>query len=180
MIKIISKKKLRKKQHDYGSTHVIVPDVIAKPILNWGKINVPDYDLFSDPKDGSLGREEESHITVKYGLHTDNPDEVKKIIAGFGSFPVSLGKIDKFESPEHDVLIIKINSPKIKELNELISENLDYTDSHPRYIPHLTIAYVKKGIGKEYVGSDRFEGDEFTVQEIEFVNKHSESTIIKL
>lgn len=178
MIKILSKK--RKREHEFSTTHVLIPNNIAKLILNWSNINVPEHDLYYDPDDGSLGREDEIHVTVKYGLHTNNPDEIKKIVSGFGPVTLKLGKMHLFKSSHNDVLVIKIESSDLKELNALISDNLEYTDSHPVYIPHLTIAYLKKGTGDKFSNSDRFEGDEAEIKEIEFVSKQSDATIIKL
>lgn len=38
----------------------------------------------------------------------------------------------------------------MKIMNQRLINNLDYRNNHPEYIPHMTIAYVKPGLGKTY------------------------------
>ena len=40
---------------------------------------IPD-ELIHDDADGELGREDDPHVTVKYGLHTGDTDEVPRAI----------------------------------------------------------------------------------------------------
>lgn len=36
-------------------------------------------------------------------------------------------------------------------MNTAITKNFKYSNSYNKYIPHLTIAYLKPGTGKKYV-----------------------------
>lgn len=74
---------------------------------------VTDDMMYVEP-DGSKGRETEMHITVKYGLHTKNPDDVADCVKSSKPIEVTLGKISKFDSDKYyDVLKIDIRSNQL-------------------------------------------------------------------
>jgi 2'-5' RNA ligase len=58
---------------------------------------------------------------------------------------------DCFFNKDYDVLKINVKSEKLKELNELTKSNLNYTSQYNDYKPHLTLAYLKKGKGLDYI-----------------------------
>lgn len=117
---------------------------------------IADEDLAAD------GREDEHHVTVKYGLHTQDPEDVRHIVEGFGPVVARLGKVSLFPASEssahkeqdeqYDVVKVDIDSPDLRRLNRLLCKSLEHTDTHPNYKPHVTLAYVKPGLGKKYVG----------------------------
>lgn len=135
---------------------------------------IPDKDLAED------GREEAPHITAKYGLHTDSPEGAIAAAAGFGSIPVTLGDISIFEGPEADVVKIDVLGDRLHELNALLADSLPHTDTHPTYQPHLTLAYVKPGLGKKYVGPSGLEGRQLILRHLVFSNREKERTLIDL
>jgi len=157
--------------YDYSSVQLDLPEDISKKLIAWGKDNIPDEDLFeSSGKDTSkYGREDRPHVTVKFGLTTSDPDDVKKLLEGFGSVKVSFGKTSIFkESPEYDVVYVAIHSADIRELNEILSDNLENEDEHPEYRPHATVAYVRKGKGAQYAGKVVLPGNEVSTTEMSF------------
>lgn len=152
--------------HDYASTQINFPQKIAKQIINWGNENIPDEDIYTE--DDKYGREKETHVTVKYGL-TTTLNNVKEAITDFKPFDIKLGKISFFRRNEsgYDVVKIDIISPELKELNKILSE-LPNEDEHPTYVPHCTIAYIKKDKCKQLEDNDEFQGITIHVDEIEF------------
>lgn len=60
-----------------------MPKTIAESILSWGKKNIANSDLYTEEK--KYGRENEIHVTVKYGLHTADVRKVQKVVEDFGS-----------------------------------------------------------------------------------------------
>jgi hypothetical protein len=70
--------------HDYSSTQVNVPEPERGIILEMAA-QVAEEDL--DLEEG--GRETEPHITVKFGLHTNDPHDVAMALEGQG--PVRRG-----------------------------------------------------------------------------------------
>lgn len=174
MLKISSLNFKLAEGHDYSSTQINVPKELAKKVLNFGKEKIKDSDLHTGE---GFGREDNIHVTVKYGLLTNNPEEVKNAVKGFGKLSLRLRKISRFEADDYDVIKIDVESGELKKLNKIISE-LPNEDSHPKYIPHCTIAYVKKGKYKELEGYDFDE--KFEVDEIVFSRKNEGKIKISL
>ena len=158
--------------HEYSSTQVDVPLGLAKEVAKLSK-TIPDEDLADD------GREDEPHITVKFGLTTNDPDEVREVLQDAEPFEITIGDISTFRSDEYDVVKLDIKSPGIRKLNKTVAK-LDHHDTHPQYRPHITLAYVKKGRGKKYTGSNKLSGRSFTATEITFSDKNRKHTKIKL
>lgn len=148
----------------------------AHTILNMAAA-IPDADLAAD------GRETRPHVTVKYGLHTNDADEVSRIVKDFGVVQINLGKTSIFpakDGGEYDVVKIDVESDQLQALNARISKETECTDTHPVYMPHVTIAYVKAGLGEKYVGSDLVEGQTLSLHRLVFSNKDRVETVIDL
>ena len=172
MLRIYSKSE----EHDYSSVQANLPS-ISKRIIDWGKTKIKNSYIYEGE---GFGRETNIHVTVKYGLHTDDADEVKKVVTGYGSFDIELGEISKFSSDDFDVIMIEVKSKELHELNKLIKNELECTDTHPVYKPHITIAYVQKGNCDELVGQIPFEGEKIKISEVCFSPVEGEKTKIKL
>ncbi len=138
--------------HSYSSTQVNLPEEFAEKIRAFAA-KIPDDALADD------GREDKPHITLKYGLHDEDPKPVQKLLQGVGSITAKVKGVSIFPAkessaqrgPQYDVVKVDIESPDLRRLNKKVSE-LPHTDTHPTYQPHITIAYVKPGEGKKYVG----------------------------
>lgn len=117
------------------------------------------------------GIEDKPHITIKYGLHTENKGLVESIANSFpGPVKVTLGDISLFETPEYDVVKIDVESPELHRLNRAMCK-LSHTDTFPGYKPHLTLAYVKPGMGQKYVAQNPLKGMELSFHTVTFSNK---------
>jgi 2'-5' RNA ligase len=129
---------------------------------------IPDKDLAPD------GREDKPHITVKYGLHGEDPEAVRKLLAKEPPVTVKLGKTSFFpngESENGDVVKVDVDSPELHKLNKKIANAMPHTDTHPEYKPHVTIAYVRPGLGKRYEGNASLEGHTMTFDRLTFSAK---------
>jgi len=122
-------------------------------------------------------RETDVHVTVKYGLDPNvtsaelaaalaNAESVKAIAAQGGS--MTLRSTAMFESEKYDVVYIAVDSADLVTLNAVISAALPVTDTHPKYVPHVTLAYVKSGCGKDFVGNPTLDGVAIRFKEIVF------------
>ncbi len=96
------------------------------------------------------GRETEPHITVKFGLHTNDPEVVRRAVQDCAPIAIQLGAASHFQSDAYDVVKIDVQSESLHALNRHICENLETTDTYPDYKPHITIAYVRPGLGALY------------------------------
>ena len=162
-------------QHDFSSTQINLPKSLANEIIEWGREHIPDSFLYE-----TEGREDEIHVTVLYGLRDEEPDNVKEILEKEKQIKFKLGKISLFNTnEEYDVVKIEVESPGLHKLHRLL-QALPHMDSHPKYNPHVTIAYVKKGKAKRIVGEPHFEGEIITGKEIIFSSFNGEKTKIQL
>jgi hypothetical protein len=115
-------------------------------------------------------RECEAHITVLYGLESDDVAAVQEAVTDFGPVQVTLGKTSCFPASEGghgDVLKIDVESPDLHRLHDLIKKQ-PHTSNYPNYVPHLTIAYLWPGEGMKYAGMCDLEGETFTVTHLTF------------
>ncbi len=137
----------------FASTQFNLPPAVIDRMMEIARSIDPD-DLAED------GIETDPHVTVKYGLHSSDPEPLKKLVAGFGSVVFSIGGASLFEADEatvqrggaaFDVLKLDVEGEQLRDLNRLISASLPTTDTHPTYVPHATIAYLKPGRGAKYV-----------------------------
>ena len=97
------------------------------------------------------GLENDPHITLLYGLHdTVSLEEVEEIINNYTFGYTFFSDLSLFECEEYDVL--KFNpfpTYKFRRINEEL-RTLPNTVTFDEYIPHMTVAYLKKGRGKKY------------------------------
>lgn len=115
------------------------------------KINFAN-DVYDDGS-GKYGTEKEPHVTVLYGLH-DNEfsiDDLKSALPEIGRMTAILTGISCFEQPEYDVLKFDVDAPMFHSTNSGLRSKFPYTTDFPDYHPHLTLAYLNKGMGKKYM-----------------------------
>jgi 2'-5' RNA ligase len=139
--------------HDYSCVMIDLPKDLAEHVIRWGKQQISNDILYVD-KDGGCGREEEIHVTVKYGLTAASPDDrLLDIFKRIKGFEIKLAPISLFKQDDHDVVKMDIISPHLMALNRDVCAAAEAPgDSHPEYHAHVTIAYVKPGT------CDRLEG----------------------
>lgn len=160
-------------RYDFSSVHVNVPTPLAEEIIEWGKLQVTDDDIYVTQKDPTFGREDEIHATILYGLHTDKVENVSRLLENTGPIKAKLGKIGVFTNPhKFDVVMINVDSPDLRRLNSLLHGNLKYTNKYGGYNPHVTIAYVNKGKGWKHHGLSQWQGSEFTCNYAVFSSKN--------
>lgn len=80
----------------------------------------------------------------------EQSESIQQAVAGYGPVKVTLGDTGVFKSDEHDVVYISVLSNDLHNLRRKVEENVEHTKTHPNYIPHLTLAYVKPGLGEKY------------------------------
>lgn len=178
MLEIFSKKGV---DYDFSSIQFCFPEQLSNIIKKWGRDNIPSSSLYHD-KDGSKGRENEIHLTVKYGIHTDDVEEARSLLKDFKSFDIVLDKVSRFSKPEvdFDVVKVEIKGKELFKLNNLISKNLKCTDTYSTYSPHVTVAYVQRGSCNHLSGNNHFKGRRLKVENLHFSPAKGRDLLIKL
>ena len=163
-------------KRSYASTQVNLPSFEAASIRTLGQ-NIAKRDLAEE------GRETDPHITVKYGLHTNDPGKVRRVLANEPPVEVTLGATSFFpgsESGNGDVVKVDVDSADLRRLHKKLSGALAHTDTHPGYKPHATVAYVKTGKGKKYAGDTTLAGRTVTIKQVMFCRKNGSQIAIPL
>lgn len=159
-----------------------LPEHLAQKVRDYAAL-IPDDDVFEDGS-GEHGREDQPHATVKYGLHTDNPDEVKSVLADQPPATIKLGGMSAFHNEKYVVLKLDVDSNDLHALNKVISDELEVTDGFPVYKPHVTIAYLNHRPDDPYyyerLYSRIFDGEEFELDELLFSTADDDDYMIPL
>jgi len=166
--------------HKFGCLYAPLPRALADNIYAWGRDNISDGDLFF-PREGDGGREQNLHVTVKYGIHINDPMEIQQFLsANPVTLIATLGAITTFDQKDHQVVKIDVNSRNLSRLNQMVSSSFEVTDTYPEYIPHVTIAYVKSGRGSRFIGREDFKGERVVLDRLAFTGSDDRTTIINL
>lgn len=149
-------------------------DDVSERIRRFGQLVVPAASVWFNDGTGSTfqgGYEEEPHITMAYGIPASEAlARLRAFLSDNIPGPVvcRLGKVSKFYpvSEAFDVVKIDIDCPALHELNKKLVETfkIPANPAFPIYIPHVTLAYVRKGECDNLIDNDTFEGLEVPLE----------------
>ena len=185
MLKIISSQVKQAKSGDsysYSSVQFNLPADLSKQIREWSKHNIANQYIYTEHGDRGYGREDEIHVTIKYGLLTINPDDVKSVVKNFGTCTARLSKMSRFVPNDKDYEVVKVDitSKRLHDLHKLIGAQLENEDEHSGYKPHVTIAYVKPGTCNDLSGNTDFAGRKIDINRLTFSAKDDTKHFISL
>ena len=134
-------------KYDFGCV------MLEVPVSNWEEItsSINEEDIY-EVEGENYGIQNNPHVTILYGLHEEvTLDQVKSVFEGLNEgIDIKIEGIGIFENKNFDVVKFNVVPNEVlKDLNNKLSE-FPNTNEYPEYIPHITIAYVKKGCGKKY------------------------------
>jgi len=180
---MIKLKKLLEKNgvsYEYSCAQVDLNKILAEKIISFGRNHIKDTELHDDGIN-SVGRENEIHFTILYGITDELPEKTFKLLKNINSFIVELDTIDKFTTADdYDVIKINVKSDYLTKLHYYLEQKLDNENTYKKYIPHITIAYVNKFMGDDLIGNTIFKGIKFIVDKIVFSSKNGKKYIFKL
>jgi 2'-5' RNA ligase len=167
--------------HPYSSVQINLPAILADQIVQWGQQMIADEDIYCPLNDLIHGREDEIHITLLYGVHTESSYQAQSMLSGQNPFEVRLGCVSIFtNNKDFDVVKIEAISPSLFYFNQLLKTNIQNTPSYNTYHPHVTIAYIKKDLYQNLVGSSNFRDWRWTASSVIFSSTSGEKTPIRL
>ena len=161
--------------HEHSWVFVDLPKDIIDLMLQFGEQIDPE-DLYE--KEAENGLEKEPHITVKYGLTTNDVADVKDRLEKEKGGSGHIGSSSIFEVDEYDVVKVTVESEDLLRIHTKLNE-LPHEDSHPDYQAHATLAYVKSGTGKKYKGKFHINKD-FKFNEVFFGDLKGKNHKVKL
>jgi 2'-5' RNA ligase len=132
----------------FASTQINVPTEVAADIIAFGKALISDEDL------AGKGREDQPHITLKYGVK-EEPLTLENAVANYQPFDVEVGNVSVFPPSEQSdgaaPVVLKVNTD-LKPLHDDIHKAMGAKEDDFSYSPHLTLAYVKADAASKYDG----------------------------
>ena len=165
----------------FGSTQTTVPpDSEAATALTLAQSRISDSDLAGKGKDvGGF------HVTVRYGVDSDDVDGIREFLKAQPPFEATLGKTAVFDPTEQSdnaaVVIAPIEAPDLHRINAEVEEHGDFTKpSFAEYKPHATIAYVKPDRANRYVGMAVTEGKKFKIDRVAITDRFGHEEIVRL
>lgn len=107
-------------------------------------------------KEEGFGLEEEPHVTILYGIQSNliqkeaYQENIKYFFANCNPIIIESCGVSVFENDKYDVLKFDIVCNSELAYARRFAISLPHQTSFPDYIPHCTVAYLKKGSGKKY------------------------------
>ena len=127
------------------------------PQINTLQKMIDKDDLFVGINYCMSGLETDNHTTIIYTEIGDYDIEPSVLIDdlynefGVKNTKINIPNVSLFEPSEYDVIILKVDSKQLTEYNKYLVMKYGFVETFSEYKPHITIGYVKKGMGKKYV-----------------------------
>lgn len=114
--------------------------------------SIPYDELYTEEDNDDYGFEDETHVTLVPCLDRHlNVDDLKAHLDKLDKYPIILSNISKFDNDKFDVLKCDVGSYNLLNTNSHIISNFPTFSEFKDYHPHLTIAYLKKGMADKYL-----------------------------
>lgn len=116
---------------------------------------IPNNELYfgtdEKKKDNQYGFEKESHVTLAPCLDSDvDINKLKELLLPLKEYKCILNNISIFENDNYDVLKADVKCPNMHKTYNKIKENFELHSAYKEYHPHMTIAYMQKGMADKY------------------------------
>jgi hypothetical protein len=162
-------------KYDYSYLIAYLPENLADNIISWGYDNIPCDYLFEDQDDPSFGREKDIHITVLGDVTDTSLNNIRDAVNSEKTVDCCLGKMKLFvTNSKYDVLHLEIINEEVQKLNAKLSKSIINNPRFPLFIPHVTICYLKKGFGENYLDNKYFYNQSFSIKSLTFSHKYGE------
>lgn len=113
---------------------------------------IPYEELYTEEDNDDYGLEDDIHVTLVPCLDRHmNVEELKKEVKELNKYAILLSNISKFEADKYDVLKCDVGSFNLFDTNRNICSKYPTFSEFKEYHPHMTIAYLKKGMADKYL-----------------------------
>lgn len=114
--------------------------------------SIPSEELYVEDGNDDYGLEKNTHVTLVPCLdrHTDIND-LKQYLKALNEYHIILGNVSKFDNEKYDVLKCDVGCCNLMNTNSEICSKFPTFSEYKEYHPHLTIAYLKKGMADKYL-----------------------------
>ena len=124
------------------------------------------------------------HVTVRYGIQTEDTAPIEAYLSTLPPMTAKLGSTSSFPPSESSdnaaVLIAPVECPELFKANSSLADHGDFKAPDFEYRPHVTIAYLKPGTEDKYVGRSPMGGREFTIREVTVITPKGDRKTVAL
>jgi 2'-5' RNA ligase len=183
-------------KHRDTSLPRVLAGMKSKPSIGTVQANLPEdseaYEAVIDIRDeidrsdldGNGIRTGPIHITVRYGIQTEDTGPIEAYLSTLPTMEAVLGSTESFPPSESSdnaaVLIAPVECPELFAVNSSLADHGDFTDPDFEYRPHVTIAYLQPGKESKYVDKDWTKGKTFTIREVTVITPGKDRKTITL
>jgi hypothetical protein len=139
----------KKNTHSYGCAMLY----FSLPEMESIHLKISSEDLYTETGNDSYGLETEPHVTLLYGIHSDDVDDVDlfNVCEQHNYSGITVHTVSAFKNEKFEVLKFEVQGNGLRECNRELMKTFPYTSDYPDYHPHCTIAYLKPGTSDKYV-----------------------------
>lgn len=162
--------------YQYGCIMLAISDALSSWLGEWVKQHIPEAELYVNPDSGIDGYESDHHISMLYGIHGDDPQQLHPhFLNMLDTMPeIQLGDVTCFDAnPDFDVINVSVAS-NLNDIHDYLADNIEHTKVFDTFTPHITLAYAKKGACKHLLGCKDFRGMTDKPNETVFSNRYGE------
>jgi len=164
----------RSEDHEYCSIQVDLTDDVEAAVVRFGH-TIPG-ELLADK-----GVETSPHVTLKYGLDPIENDQLEACFMGVDGIDMTFGSTSLFVKPEkYDVLKCDVASSDLRSLHAKIIKMFPHVDLHEGYQPHVTIAYLKPGMGARFIGQSPLSGMSYRASNVSYCDYSGNRNVFRL
>lgn len=120
-------------------------------IAAWVSQNLKSTDIIKLPRS--------PHVTLMFGADKRDIAEIQRIAADYGRpIRMSMGALNVFEHEDQDVLYIEMVGDALPDMRGELLRLPNRRAQNHSYIPHMTVAYLRKGTASKFIGTFPFRG----------------------
>ena len=151
----------------YSYVYVEIPEPFRSGILTYAN------ELIEKDQLTEQGLETDPHVTIKYGIKTNDVGEVAKALGKFNPIRLMFGITSVFiadDIHDYDVVKIDIFGLTLSKLRKSITDNLNTVDQYKLFYPHITLGFVEPKTAIKYIGTNPVMGEKVVVDSVVFSN----------
>lgn len=134
-----------------------------------------------DPNDLDVkGLEDDLHVTLRYGVE-DNADSAVAALSTTPKARARVKGVTVFPTEDGDAVVLELDSKDLQANRHIADTIPGKANDYPDYRPHITVAYVKPGLGEKYRQAlePQFKGDYVELEDLVFSGRDRQQTKLR-
>jgi len=152
---------------DYTCLLAEVPNELSKLLADWSFSNICQDVVFEDESEFGFGREYYFHVTMISSVLENNEKIISESISREKPCDCIMGQIGFFRTnSKFDVIFVEVINEKLNKLQKNLECSIKNKLIFDHFIPHITLAYLKKGSNIAIEDKNYFNQMSFNITEL--------------